>query len=221
MDGVRLISVTSRDFASLQLGRNDRDYALPIAICRLIHNLKIPTEMSGDYALTALLRDEITFHKLFERFVRNFFRIHLRDCTVHSEKLEWHDELGSEFVPAMYTDITVEHISAPFRRTIIDTKYSVRTLDKGPYGKLTFKSENIYQIYSYLRTQEHLSQSHRDANGILIYPTNGYNVDDEMLVQGHRIRIATIDLSLSWHDIEQRLLSFVSPHLVAVAGSRT
>ncbi|PSH03943.1 MAG: hypothetical protein CXZ00_10205 [Acidobacteria bacterium] len=128
MDGVTMIPVSPRDFASLQLGRNDRDYAVPIAICRLIHTLRLPTETAGDEALVALLRDEILFHKLFERFVRNFYRLHLSNCHVDSEKLEWFDELGSGLVPAMYTDMTIVQKTLPFKRTIVDTKYSVSAL---------------------------------------------------------------------------------------------
>ena len=130
MDGVTLIPVTARDFASLQLGRDDRDYEVPIAISRLIHTLRLPTETAGDEVLTALLRDEILFHKLFERFVRNFYRLHLSNCHVNPEKLEWFDELGSGLVPAMYTDMTIVQKTRPFKRTIVDTKYPFRRWPK-------------------------------------------------------------------------------------------
>ena len=182
---------------------------LPLAVCELIHRLEMPTEMSGDHALAALLRDEVTFHNLFERFVRNFFRIHLKRYRVSREWLSWHDELGSEYVPKMETDTTIEEIYPPFRRTIIDTKYSLTTLATTRFGKETFKSENLYQIYAYLRTQEQQSPAHKDAEGILLYPTTMCDLESAMLVQGHKIRVATVDLSKSWQEIEARLLSLV------------
>jgi 5-methylcytosine-specific restriction enzyme subunit McrC len=209
MEGVKLLPITSKDFASLQLGRNDSDYAVPLAICRLIHTLRLPTENVGDTAMVALLRDEITFHKLFERFVRNFFRMHLVNCNVQAERLSWFDELGSANVPSMLTDISIISKAAPFRRMIIDTKYSVSALMETPHGGKKFKSENLYQIYSYLRTQEHLSEAHRSAIGLLLYPTNGYDVRQEMLVQGHRINVATINLAEPWQEIEKHLLALV------------
>jgi 5-methylcytosine-specific restriction enzyme subunit McrC len=209
MDGVTLIPVTARDFASLQLGRNDRDYAVPIAISRLIHTLRLPTQTAGDEALAALLRDEILFHKLFERFVRNFYRLHLSNCHVNPEKLEWFDELDSGLVPAMYTDMTIVQKTEPFKRTIVDTKYSVSALPETLHGGQRFRSQNLYQVYSYLRTQEHLSDAHRRAAGLLLYPTNGYDVRDAMLVQGHRIDVATINLALPWQEIEKQLLADV------------
>jgi len=216
MQGVRLVPITLADFARLQIGRNDRDYALPIAVCALVRRLEMPTEHGGDHALTALLRDEIAFHSLFERFVRNFYRLHLRQNVVKRETLDWHDELGCTLVPSMQTDITIVGKLPPHRRLIIDTKYSIDTLVATPHGGPKFKSENLYQLYAYLRTQEHLSDAHRFAEGMLLYPRTARDVDDCMLVQGHRIRVATLDLSTDWEAIEKRLVGFVEPPLQSV-----
>jgi 5-methylcytosine-specific restriction enzyme subunit McrC len=209
MEGIKLTPVTAQDFASLQFGRNDRDHGVPIAICRLIHTLRLPTEVAGDEVLAELLRDEILFSRLFERFIRNFYRLHLTNCRVDREQLDWFDELDSEFVPAMYTDMTIAEKTQPFKRTIVDTKYFVSALWESQHGGHRFKSHNLYQIYSYLRTQEHLSHSHRCASGLLLYPTNGYDVRHAMLVQGHHIAVATVNLAEPWQHIEKQLLSLL------------
>ena len=205
LEGISIVPIGSADFGRLQLSENDRPYALPLAICALIHRLEMPTEASGDHALTALLKDELVFHQLFERFVRNFYRLHLSAYWVKPERLSWFDTLGSSFVPEMLTDISIVGTEPPYRRLIVDTKYSVRTLS----DRMKFKSENLYQIYAYLRTQEHLSEAHGEAEGMLLYPTIEVNLDEAMVVQGHRIRVATLDLSQSWGEIEERLLDFI------------
>ncbi len=217
LEGVSLVPISSADFGRLQLGRNDRDYALPIAVCALIHRLEMPTEDVGDHALTALLRDEIKFDQLFERFVRNFYRFHLTDHEVTRETLDWHDELTCPLVPYMHTDITIAEKGPPHRRIIIDTKYSTSTLSATPYGGMKFKSDNLYQIYAYLRTQEHLSDAHRQAQGMLLYPTTSQNLDEAMSVQGHRIRVATVNLGQPWEQVEGRLLALVT----SAGGART
>lgn len=142
--------------------------------------------------------------------MRNFYRLSLRNCRVEPEKLDWFDELGSKFVPAMYTDMTIVEQMPPFRRMIVDTKYSITALAESPHGGQKFKSPNLYQIYSYLRTQEHLSDAHRCAAGLLLYPTNGYEVHDAMFVQGHRIDICTVNLALRWQEIERQRLDYVT-----------
>ena len=208
MDGVTLKSVSSHDFSQLQLGQNDRAYRIPLAVCALIHHLGMPMEQSGDTALVQLLKDEITFHMLFERFVRNFYRMHLTGFVVSREWLSWHDEFGCSLVPTMKTDISITQSSAPYRRIVADTKYSVRTLSDN-LGSNKFKAEDLYQIYAYLRTQEHMSDAHMTADGVLIYPTTTYHIDSSMKVQGHRIRVVTLNLNDEWTAISKQLLATI------------
>lgn len=207
LDGVSLREVTVADFSRLQLSRNDRIYLLPLSICALVRQLKMPTEEQGDHVVSALLRNEVLFHDLFERFVRNFCRIHARTYKVEREVLRWHDELGSALVPVMKTDMTLIGKQAPHRRLVIDTKYSATTLS----ATNKFKSENLYQIYAYLRTQEHLSEAHGNASGMLLYPTTSHHLVETMRVQGHRITVATVDLAEPWEQIESNLLALVEP----------
>ena len=212
LESVSLKRVESSDFSRLQLTRNDQDYHLPLTICHLIHRMEMPTEDTGDHALNALLHDEITFHQLFELFVFNFYRLRLeKGCTVaYQESLKWHDELGCLFVPGMNTDITLRWATLE-RHLVIDTKYSQTTLAATPFGGLKFKSENLYQIYTYLRTQEHRSPGHRNAEGMLLYPTTSHDLREAMQVQGHKISVATVNLAAPWELIEKRLLELAAP----------
>ena len=215
LEAVPLVPISSTDFSRLQLGRNDRDYALPLTICALVHRLEMPTENVGDQTLFALFRDEIKFHQLFERFARNFCRVHFPECHVRPETLKWPDELGCELVPAMRTDVTLTTKSLPSHRLVIDTKYYIAALSASFYGNDKFRSDNLYQLYAYLRTQEQQSPSHDVASGMLLYPTTSYELGEAMLVQGHRIQLATVDLSQQWEKIEARLLSLVASGLVS------
>ena len=219
LEGIALVPTSLGDFGRLQLGRNDRDYALPIAICKLVRCLEMPREEFGDHALTSLLRDEITFHDLFERFVRNFFRLRLKTHEVIRERLLWHDELDSPLVPVMLTDMTLIEKQLPRRRLIIDTKYHTETLAARRDGGAKVKSENLYQLYAYLRTQEHLTDAHRTAEGLLLYPTTSRELDEVIIVQGHRIRAATVDLGAGWENIETRLLALVDQQASVFSGS--
>lgn len=209
MDGVRIVPVTSVMFRQVQLGGNDCSYTLPLAICGFIHHLELPTEDAGDRLLAALLRDEITFHDLFEKFLRNFWQFHLTDYDVKSEYLEWFDELGCKLVPTMRTDITITQRMSPHSRLVIDAKYYKNAFATNQFGGSKFISENLYQIYAYLRTQEHRGDNFLDAEGMLIYPTTAYDMNEAMRVQGHRIRVSTVDLSQPWQKIEERLINLV------------
>ena len=68
----------------------------------------------------------------------------------------------------------------------------------------------IYQIYAYLRSQEGNGALADNAAGLLLHPATGYNVDETAVIQGHKIRFATVDLSASAREIRQRLLQVIA-----------
>jgi 5-methylcytosine-specific restriction enzyme subunit McrC len=70
----------------------------------------------------------------------------------------------------------------------------------------TFLSGHLYQLYTYLRTQEDRGATYRDAAGVLLYPCVERPADEAMKVQGHVMWISTIDLATPWQQIEERLL---------------
>ena len=61
-------------------------------------------------------------------------------------------------------------------------------------------------MYAYLKSQEHLSEAHRTASGILLYPAVQHKLSEEIKLQGHVIRIASLDLAAPWEEIERQLL---------------
>jgi 5-methylcytosine-specific restriction enzyme subunit McrC len=212
MEGVQSLELSNSSFSRVRLGRNDRYYALPLQICSLIHQLRMPTEDEGASALAKLLRDEIAFALLFEKFVRNFYRHHVEaKFEVKREGLRWPGQEGNPLMPRMITDISIISRTHPRNRFIIDTKYYSEALVSNQGGKPKFRSEHLYQMYAYLRTQENGIEEYRHARGMLLYPTVDRHLDEEADIQGHNIRVSTIDLSDSWEAIEARLLSFLDP----------
>ena len=106
----------------------------------------------------------------------------------------------------MQTDIVLERIDTK-TRMIIDTKFTTMVTEN-QYGKLRLKSDHIFQLYSYLKSQENNESSYA-ASGMLLYPSVGENVDESVTIQGHRIRFATVDLAADSVDIRKRLLELV------------
>jgi 5-methylcytosine-specific restriction enzyme subunit McrC len=218
LEGVALVEPTAALFNRLPTGRTAGPDRLAMNLCRLVHRLEMPSDRPGPTALPALLHEEILHHRLFERFVLNFYRLHLRDrFQASSEMLAWPDAFGCRFVPAMRTDITLRSRRPPPRRIVIETKFSAAALAASPFGEEAFKPANLYQLYAYLRSQEEASEAHRTASGILLYPAVDLHLDEHMLVQGHRIRVATVDLGAPWPAIEKRLLDIALDWPEAVA----
>jgi 5-methylcytosine-specific restriction enzyme subunit McrC len=88
---------------------------------------------------------------------------------------------------------------------IIDTKFT-SILTAGQHGGERFKTGHLYQLYAYLRSQERTSDPLSLASdGMLLYPAVGVDIDETVLIQGHRIRFVTINLSRPSLEIIEKL----------------
>jgi 5-methylcytosine-specific restriction enzyme subunit McrC len=210
LDGIDIIELKSDFIRRQQFGRNDGDYRLMLAICELILLRQMPSEQSAELGLPALDRDALILYNIYERFVANFYRIHLHDWNVLRQKqLNWHEKSRNNWMPSLRPDIVLEE-TATGRMIILDTKFTAQSLVTNPWGKREFDSAHLYQMYAYLRTQEHLSEQHRKATGILLYPTVDYNLSESVELENHTIQIESVDLTAQWQDIEQELLNIVN-----------
>ena len=148
--------------------------------------------------------------KLFEKAIAGFYKVVLGEYgwRVETSKiLKWQIEHKSntidKILPVMHSDIVLENESLN-RRIIIDTKFT-SILKKGRYRKETLKSSYIYQIYTYLRSQEGTDDMSNHATGLLLHPSIGEMVNESVVIQGHGIHFATVDLSESALVIRQQL----------------
>jgi 5-methylcytosine-specific restriction enzyme subunit McrC len=185
------------------------DYQVMLNICSLMLLGGMPTEKDGRHSLPRIDRERITLCQIFEKFVANFYKISLRGWEVRPQRiLDWNAQKSSTFMPSMKVDVLLTD-AATGRRIVLDTKFTAGSLISGQWGSPIFDSGHVYQIYAYLRSQEHLSESDRHASGILLYPTAGTNLNESVEVQAHTIYFKTLDLSSNWQDIERRLISIV------------
>jgi 5-methylcytosine-specific restriction enzyme subunit McrC len=210
LDGITLVDLKPELFHRQQLGRNDSDYRLMLAICELILMRMMPFESSGFNKLTELDRDALVLHHIYELFVSNFYRINLTGWIVSPQKhLEWHETNVNIYLPIMKPDLVMEE--KPSKRIItLDTKFTAGSLSQDQFSNFGFNSGHLYQLYTYLKTQEHLSNIHKHATGILLYPcVNQRSLSESIELQDIIMRIETVDLTAPWQIIEKQLLNFV------------
>jgi 5-methylcytosine-specific restriction enzyme subunit McrC len=105
LEGITLIELKAHIIRRLQIGRNDADYGLMLAICELLLKREIPTELPGSYRLPGLDREALTLYRIYERFIANFYKLCLSDWTVVSQlRLSWHMANISRYMPIMSPD---------------------------------------------------------------------------------------------------------------------
>ena len=217
--GVSDIMPSRAGMTTDQIGRHETDDRLMVSLAQAVFDLVLPTEARGSRVLLDAQRGETEFRKLFERAVGNFFAAELpreEGWRVHQGKqLQWPIGFTSPGIaahfPMMITDIIVENDQHD-RKIVVDCKFT-NILTKAQYGDNDrFKTAHIYQIYSYLRSQEHSDsiQSMR-SEGMLLYPSVGFDLDEVAEIQGHLIRFVTLDLSLSTDMVVEALRRLVLP----------
>jgi 5-methylcytosine-specific restriction enzyme subunit McrC len=215
--GVTPQAPSRNELARDQIARHEADDQIMVAVARLALDLALPTEEEGRSRLSRLDRDAMILHQIFESAVLGFYRHELPSgWKVRGQTwLHWPAEAptgGLEvLLPDMRADIVLDHVTTG-RRIVLDTKFT-DILTTGMRGADRFHSDHLYQLYAYLRSQEGTGPAARHAEGVLLYPSLGREVDEAVTLDGHRLRLATVDLSLGADEIRQRLKAVVQTSL--------
>lgn len=209
---------TGADFARVQLHRNNAYYDFLLRVCRLAFDLMLPNTDGTGFQFQDILRDERKMALVFESFVRNFYRTEQIAFRVTPLQLPW-DAIplacdDNVSLPQMRTDI---FLRSPTRRIIIDTKY-YRDAFQERFGSKSFRSENLYQLFAYLKNAEALGPDFTAVEGMLLYPSVDQRIDAQYEIQGHSLRIVTIDLNQEWGAIAAGLKSLLLPSQTAAAA---
>jgi 5-methylcytosine-specific restriction enzyme subunit McrC len=198
-----------------RFGRHDQADQPMLAAARLAMDLKLPAEEAGPLALLDPQRCVHWLRRLYEKAIGGFYRLHLDpgQWLVNTGKtLNWPIEEASSGIaqvfPSMRTDIVIDRRDQP-QRLVIDTKFT-NIYGRGWYRELSLKTGYVYQLYAYLRSQEGYGDPWAEhASGMLLHPAINAEVDESVIIQGHHMRFATVDLAGEHAAIKQRLLELV------------
>lgn len=203
---VRDIRLTGRMFYEVRVHQNNKLYAFLLNVCRFLWESLQPTEKEGEYRFQDVMRDAERLRRVYEKFVRNFyFRTRAQHgYSVKRDRMNWVGEPldGSDYslLPLLETDVTLR---SPGRTVVIECKYT-ESLFQTNYLKEKFRSAHLYQLAAYLRNMS------AGTEGVLLYPTAGTAVDSAYVLQDRRVRIRTLDLANSWHQITADLLALIT-----------
>ncbi len=209
LDGIEPIELTPALVARQLSAQSDRDYRLMLSICELILQRQMPQEERGTHPLPGFDRDALMLYRIYERFVASFYRIKLKGWQVTAQKrLDWHADGANDHLPSMIPDLVLQEPESG-RMIVLDTKFTAGSLVDNQWGKPIYDSSHLYQLYAYLRSQEHLSESHRTASGVLLYPSAHYHLSETIQLHQHLIHMECVDLAVSWQEVERQLLEMI------------
>ncbi|MCF8233254.1 MAG: 5-methylcytosine-specific restriction endonuclease system specificity protein McrC [Bacteroidales bacterium] len=206
------IDIHLEDFSKIRIHRNNSFYEFLLKICRILFESIVIDEIEGEYKFKEFTGNTQAMSSLFEDFIRNFYKREQKIFpVVRREDIRWNataiGDSDEDYLPKMQTDITLE---SPSRKVVIDAKYYQETLSYH-YKTLKFHSNNLYQLFSYVKNLEKdpSNEMNKKCEGILLYPTINKEYDESYEISGHIIRVATINLADKWTLIKARLLKLL------------
>lgn len=199
---------------TVRFSRNDVQDRAVLLAARLALQLELPND-EGTGGLRRSHLSDTEFRSLFERAVGGFYgvaAVELGWKTRRAQSISWNESNETAGVnvllPKMKTDMALEN-PAINRRIIIDTKFT-SALATGQFGGQTFKSGYLYQIYTYVRTQENpADELSFSAEGMLLHASVGRSIRESFCTGGHRFTVATVDLGKPAKEVRRQLLDAI------------
>jgi 5-methylcytosine-specific restriction enzyme subunit McrC len=203
------IQLSNRVFKRISLNSHTRIYRLILNVCDLVYRQSLLNPDGSKFKFMDFVRDDRKMSVVYEKFLYNFFKNNQTEFLVTRERIYWNasseDDPELALLPTMLTDITLR---SPNRTIVIDAKYYRKTLNDFR-GSKKLHSNNLYQMFAYLRNMEN-NKKDENAEGILLYPVINESISKGYDMSGKSIQIETIDLMKNWEVIEKDLLSILA-----------
>lgn len=194
----------------------DSDDRRMVAAAQLLLELALPSHSTGHSVIRGLDYSEHSLRRLFEEAVRRFYVVHLRPqgWSVGKQQFRWpFSPPGTmdALLPVMEADVVLEH-RWDRRRIVLDTKFTTAFSQRSAHRGGGLRAEHLYQLYTYVRSQEGSVAEDLRATGVLLYPATEQvpALDVTTYMHGHEFRVLTVDLAAAPEEIRARLLTVTS-----------
>ena len=198
---------------NLRYDRNNQTYRMLVSICYLVLKGLLQTQSDGTTKLMDFL-DEQRMHRLYERFILEYFRKEHPELTVGAPQILWQlDDDFSDMLPVMQSDIVLEKND---NILIIDAKYYAHTTQQR-FNKATVHSANLYQIFTYVKNkQEEIKGRQVTVSGMLLYAKTDEQIvpDNTYQMSGNQISVKTLDLNCGFDKIREQLDNIIKLEMV-------
>lgn len=207
-DGIDCLNPNTIKWDFIKYNRYNMSYKFLINISYLIIEGLLMSEKTGIYDYRDYIDDQ-KMHKLYEKFILEYYKYHYSNLFPSSPQIEWDVENNDSIslLPKMQTDIALYKDD---RMLIIDAKYYNDMYQRNSlYDKETFKSNNIYQIYTYVKNKD--KDNTGKVSGMLLYVKTDSNEKQyfETKVGNNNIIICNLDLSVNFEYVRKQLNSIV------------
>ncbi|MGN0837093.1 MAG: 5-methylcytosine-specific restriction endonuclease system specificity protein McrC [Akkermansia sp.] len=189
--------------------RSSASYCLLLNMCQLIWEGLLPSGQDGELRLQRYLDDQ-KMHRLYEKFILNFFRQEHPELHAESAHIRWMITAERpDQLPVMHADVILH---AGQRTLIIDAKFYQKNLQRYRGGRGTIHSAHLYQLYTYVDNYRR-RYPERQVSGMLLYAQTDAEQQPQarMELGGFSLAVQTLDLNRDFACIAGQL------HAIAAA----
>ena len=206
-DEVEEINPSMIQWDIIRYNRFNSSYKILINVSYLILDGLLMSEKSGNFDYREYLDDQ-KMHKLYEKFILEYYRYHYGILNPSVSQVEWDVKEDNDYIsllPKMQTDITLYKGN---RTLIIDAKYYSTMYQSNPmFEKETIKSNNLYQIYTYVKNEDKTNSG--NVSGMLLYAKTDENEEQyvDYIMGRNKIIVANLNLSVDFQYTKNQLNS--------------
>jgi len=204
------IEVNKIGWNTLKYQRNNQSYHMLLNVCYFVLKGLLHSDEKGNFKMASFL-DEQRMCRLYERFILEYYRFHYKEkFSTNATQIKWNVDDGiDDFLPVMQTDIMLK---CQEKILIIDAKYYAHIMQTGPFNKHTLHSNNLYQIFAYVKNQDVLSNGR--VSGMLLYAKTDEEIvpNNNYIISGNKISVRTLDLNLPFSQIAEQLDKIVQEY---------
>lgn len=201
---------------NIQYNRNNQIYRILISVCHLfIKGLLISDLPKNKKNIFLNTPNEEYMSKLYERFILNYYAIEFKnEIESNASQIDWalDDDNDREMLPKMQTDIMLTHKNNKI--LIIDAKYYSKPIKK-QFDKDKIDSNNLYQIFSYVKNKS-LENANYEVSGMLLYAKtnkNNFEINKSYNMSKNKIIVRSLDLTCNFKYIAKQLNEIIEDWL--------
>ncbi len=204
-DEVEEINPLTIKWDLIRYNRFNNSYKMLINISYMIIEGLLMSKKNGQFEYREYIDDQ-KMHKLYEKFILEYYRYHYSNLNPSVPQVEWNLDEENEYLyllPKMQTDITLYNKN---RTLIIDAKYYNNMYQNNTmFDKETFRSNNLYQIYTYVKNED--KKNTGNVSGMLMYIKTDENEKQfvEYKMGNNKIIVCNLDLSNNFSNVEKQL----------------
>ena len=196
---------------NVQYHRNNQAYRLLISVCYLFIKGLLQVNSNGNIKTIDFIDDQ-SMSKLYEKFILEYYRKEFAgELSVDSSRISWAlDDDQKEMLPNMQTDVLLTHGR---KALIIDAKYYTHAMQNNR-GKLSIFSDNLYQIFTYVKNHQKNVDKGTEVAGILLYAKTDEETfpNGDYKMSGNIISAKTLNLYADFSSIKNQLDKIIETH---------